>query len=160
MPWIFIFFSDSIPLQYFITVFLTLHSIAIRPFTEKRLHFFRESSSGYNITSYYLAFNFSSMLVTCAIMTSTALMNYYVFGSLISFESYLLNYLLLGWTASAWGKLLHQMKFHTLTNWYIFQCRYIHCVTCSIQKPSCCHRSIYCASYCMFVWCCRSSRIL
>jgi len=36
-------------------------------------------------------------------MTSTALMNYYVFGSLISFESYLLNYLLLGWTASAWG---------------------------------------------------------
>lgn len=73
---------------------------------DKRVEFYREAASGYNINAYFLAvvlFNFLEITVK---MILASLCAYALRNSAANPGNYILQFILFGWVSSAWGFLI------------------------------------------------------
>ena len=71
--------------------------------TDKRVEFFREAASGYNINAYFLAV---VVFTTCEVtvkMIISSLFSFALRSSAATAGSTVLHFILLGWISSAWG---------------------------------------------------------
>ena len=73
--------------------------------SERKLEFFRESSSGYSINAYFLAVNITSTIEHSLQMALAGLVCILFRSIISSWISFILNFVLLGWSCVAWGLL-------------------------------------------------------
>ena len=86
-----------------IAVLTTLSTAKV--LADKRLEFFREAASGYNINAYFLGVVVFITFEVTVKMIITSLFSFALRGSATNAGSTVLHFILLGWIASAWGFL-------------------------------------------------------
>jgi len=76
---------------------------AAKALTNKRLEFFREAGSGYNVNAYFVAINITSLFEHSFQMLIAASCAFWLRDSLTSWLSYFVNFLLLMWMTVSWS---------------------------------------------------------
>lgn len=71
--------------------------------TEKRSEFYRETTSGYDMNSYYLAINIFDAFKVSIKMIVTGLFVLFLRNTAVSVFATIIQFVLLGWLASSWG---------------------------------------------------------
>lgn len=84
-----------------IAVLTTLSTAKV--LTDKRVEFFREAASGYNINAYLLAVMIFVCVEVTVKMIYCSLFTYALRGSAASLGNMVVQFILLGWVSSAWG---------------------------------------------------------
>jgi hypothetical protein len=84
-----------------IGVLVTLSSAKV--ITDKRVEFYREAASGYNISAYLLAVILFNTLEVTLKMTISSLFASSLRNTATNPGNFVLQFILLGWTSSAWG---------------------------------------------------------
>lgn len=79
---------------------------ATKILTSKRIEFFREAGSGYNINAYFLAVNIMSTIEQGLQVVIAACVGLWLKNTTTSIENYFLNYLMLSWHCVSWALLL------------------------------------------------------
>lgn len=79
---------------------------ATKPMTEKRIEFFREAGSGYDVTAYFLAMNVVTTVEHCAQLLIVGATAKWVRHGNTGEASYLVSFLMLGWLTVSWALLL------------------------------------------------------
>jgi hypothetical protein len=79
---------------------------ASKAITEKRLEFFRESASGYDINAYFAAINITSGIEQSLQIILPATAAFWLRDSLATFNSYCVSFLMLSWLCVSWGLLI------------------------------------------------------
>jgi len=74
--------------------------------SEKKLEFYRESSSGYNVNAYFAAVNVTSTLEVIFQMVIAGAVSAVINTPISSWAAYILNFVMLGWGAVSWALLL------------------------------------------------------
>merc|ERR1712238_161998 len=103
-------YSLSQQLQYPMKVGIILCIVvglsATKTLTSKRLEFFREAASGYNLNAYFFAINIISTLEHSAQVLIAAFFASWIRNPIASNVSYYIHFLLLAWLTVAWAMLL------------------------------------------------------
>lgn len=76
---------------------------AAKALTNKRLEFFREAGSGYDVNAYFVAINITSLFEHSFQMLIAASCAFWLRDSLTSWLSYFVNFLLLMWMTVSWS---------------------------------------------------------
>jgi hypothetical protein len=79
---------------------------AAKAITEKRLEFFRESASGYNINAYFAAINITSGIEHSLQILLAASAAFWLRNSLAHWGSYCINFLMMAWLCVSWALFL------------------------------------------------------
>lgn len=79
---------------------------AAKAVTEKRLNFFREAGSGYDINAYFLALNVTGTLVHSLQMVLCSLFAFWLRDSIARWHSYYINFIMLAWLCVGWAMLI------------------------------------------------------
>mmetsp|Transcript_15252 Transcript_15252/g.18569 ORF Transcript_15252/g.18569 Transcript_15252/m.18569 type:complete len:1068 (+) Transcript_15252:124-3327(+) len=79
---------------------------ATKILTSKRVEFFREAKSGYNINAYFLAVNVISTIEQGLQIMMAALVGLWLKNTTTSVWNYLVNYLMLSWHCVSWALFL------------------------------------------------------
>ena len=95
-------FGLSVGLIASILVALT----SVKAITDKRLEFFREAGSGYDINAFFLAINMSTTVEQGLQMLLAAIIAQWTRSSVASPASFYVAFLLLGWISVSWSLLL------------------------------------------------------
>lgn len=80
--------------------------ISTRMMTEKRVEFFREAGSGYDINAYFLAVNVMTTVEHSAQLLLVAIAAYWLRDSIAARASYYISFLMLAWLTVGWSLLL------------------------------------------------------
>lgn len=78
---------------------------SVKALTQKRIEFFREAGSGYDINAYYLAVNIFDTIRVSIKMVMLGLINLTFRNTAATPAAMLLQFILLGWIAASWGLL-------------------------------------------------------
>ena len=78
----------------------------VKTMTEKRLEFFREAGSGYDVNAYFLAINVSTTIEQGIQILITAIIAQWARASISSAFSFHLAFLLFGWVIVSWALLI------------------------------------------------------
>jgi len=79
---------------------------ATKPITEKRVEFFREAGSGYNVNAYFLAINITTTIEHSVQLLLVGATAYWMRDAISGPASYLVSFLLLAWLTVSWALLL------------------------------------------------------
>jgi hypothetical protein len=79
---------------------------AAKAITDKRLEFFRESASGYDINAYFTAINITSGIEHSLQILLAAGAAFWLRDSLAKWNSYCASFLMLSWLCVSWALLL------------------------------------------------------
>ncbi|CAB9504093.1 Putative white-brown complex homolog protein 30 [Seminavis robusta] len=79
---------------------------ATKPMTEKRVEFFRESGSGYDVNAYFLAMNIVTTVEHSAQLVIVGSAAYWLRDSIVGRGSYYASFLMLAWLTVSWALLL------------------------------------------------------
>ena len=79
---------------------------ATNTLTSKRMEFFREAASGYNLNAYFFAINIISTFEHSAQVIIAAFFASWIRNPIASDASYYVHFLLLAWLTVAWAMLL------------------------------------------------------
>lgn len=79
---------------------------AAKILTEKRIEFFREAASGYDVNAYFLAANITSTIEHSLQTVIAAGAAYWIRDSLADWWTYLTTFLMLSWLSVSWALLL------------------------------------------------------
>jgi hypothetical protein len=79
---------------------------AVKAITEKRLEFFREAGSGYNINAYFLAVNIFTSVDQGGQVLFAAVIAQWLLDSISSKAVFYVAFLLLGWISVSWALLI------------------------------------------------------
>mmetsp|Transcript_34130 Transcript_34130/g.49529 ORF Transcript_34130/g.49529 Transcript_34130/m.49529 type:complete len:875 (-) Transcript_34130:267-2891(-) len=90
-------------LQIGVIISVLVSLAAAKVISEKRIEFFREAGSGYDINAYFLALNFTSTIEYAIQMLLASGSAYWLRNSLVGYETFVINFLLLSWVSSAWA---------------------------------------------------------
>jgi len=78
---------------------------ATKSITDKRLEFFREAASGYDVTAYFLAVNVVATLEHSIQALIAAIVAYWIRDSLSSASNYVVSFVMLAWLCVSWALL-------------------------------------------------------
>ena len=100
--------SDFFPLYSFAMKIGVISGVllgltAAKGYTDKRLEFFREAGSGYNVDAYYLALHITTLMEQLVTMLCTALAAFWTRNSATNGIAFILNFFFLDWVVVAWG---------------------------------------------------------
>jgi hypothetical protein len=79
---------------------------AAKAITEKRLEFFREAGSGYDVNAYYLATNIISTIEHSIQMFIVGVFAVWLRASAAAWYSYIVQFIMLGWLSVSWALFL------------------------------------------------------
>jgi hypothetical protein len=79
---------------------------ATKVLTEKRLQFFREAGSGYNLNSYFAAINIVATLEHTGQVMIAAFFAFWIRNPLASAGSFFMHFFLLAWIVVSWALLI------------------------------------------------------
>ena len=79
---------------------------SVKALTEYRDNFFREASSGVNITSYFLSVNFTMTLETTFRMVLAAIGAHWARQSVASAWNYVAHFIIIGWLVTSWALII------------------------------------------------------
>ena len=74
--------------------------------TEKRLMFFREAGSGYDVNAYFLSVNLTGMVVHSMQMVICSLFAFWLRDSVAKWHSYYVHFIMLAWLCVSWAMLI------------------------------------------------------
>jgi len=93
------------PLKVGIILCIIVGLTATNTVTSKRLQFFREAGSGYNLNAYFFAINFITTLEHSVQVLISAFFASWIRNPIASDASYYIHFLLLSWLTVAWAML-------------------------------------------------------
>lgn len=76
---------------------------AAKGYTDKRLEFFREAGSGYDVDAYYLALHITTLMEQLVMMFCTSVVVLWSRNTASNGISFILNFFFLDWVVTAWG---------------------------------------------------------
>lgn len=76
---------------------------ATRTMSSKRLQFYKESSNGYDVNSYFWSVNVMSVLEHGVQMLLAGAVSFWIRHPISAWYTYLLNFFLLSWAMVSWG---------------------------------------------------------
>jgi hypothetical protein len=79
---------------------------ATKPMTEKRIEFFRESGSGYDVNAYFLAVNIVTTVEHSIQLFLVGAASYWLRDAISGRASYYVSFLILAWLTVSWALLL------------------------------------------------------
>lgn len=79
---------------------------AAKTITEKRLEFFREAGSGYDINAYFISINITTTLEHSIQIILSACCAFWIRDSLAKWHNYYINFLMLTWVSVLWALLI------------------------------------------------------
>jgi hypothetical protein len=79
---------------------------ATKPMTEKRIEFFREAGSGYDVNAYFLAINVVTTVEHSVQVILVGAAAYWLRGAISSRGSYFASFLILAWLTVSWALFL------------------------------------------------------
>ena len=85
---------------------LLIGLLAAKTISDKRLEFFREAASGYNVDAYYLAINVITTIEHSAQVVVAAFFGHWLRNSLAAALPFYVNFLTLCWMCVSWALLL------------------------------------------------------
>lgn len=94
------------PLKVGIILSTLMGLTATRVLTSKRLEFFRESGSGYDINAYFAAINVVSTVEHTTQITIASFLAYWIRNPLASAASFFVHFFLLAWIVVGWALLI------------------------------------------------------
>lgn len=105
-----LFSYGRLPLQYpmkvGIMICIIVGSAATTTVTSKRLEFFREAGSGYDLNAYFFAINILSTIEYSSEIVVAALFASWIRHPIASVASYYIHFLLLAWLTVSWSMFL------------------------------------------------------
>ena len=100
------FFGRRYAMKMGVVLSVLIGLTATKILTSKRIEFFREAGSGYNINAYFLAVNIMSTIEQGLQVVIAACVGLWLKNTTTSIENYFLNYLMLSWHCVSWALLL------------------------------------------------------
>jgi hypothetical protein len=79
---------------------------AAKTITEKRLEFFREAGSGFDINAYFISINITTTLEHSIQIALSACCAFWIRDSLAKWHNYYINFLMLTWVSVSWALLI------------------------------------------------------
>ena len=79
---------------------------ATKPLTEKRIEFFREAGSGYDVNAYFLAINIVTTIEHSAQLLMVGASAYWIRDAISGRASYYVSFLMLAWLTVSWALFL------------------------------------------------------
>ena len=74
-------------------------------FNDKRVEFFREAASGYDINAFFLSIHLTTLMEQFIMVSITALVALWLRNSFNTWNVFILNFIMLDWIVVAWGLL-------------------------------------------------------
>ena len=104
--------NDTFPLMYFsyamkvgVIGSVLLGLSAAKNFNDKRVEFFREAGSGYNVNAFFLSVHLTTLLEQVIMVILTGVVGLWLRNSFNNGFVFILNFIMMDWVVVAWGLL-------------------------------------------------------